>query len=60
MDGQWSPWVNQGNCTESCGGGVQRRVRQCDNPPPQNGGAECEGVSAESTPCNTQPCGESI
>jgi len=40
----------------SCGNGTQLRTRQCNSPPPSNGGASCPGLSSESTSCNTQSC----
>ncbi|XP_046551251.1 thrombospondin-1-like [Haliotis rubra] len=66
VDGGWSPWVrwtaNDGEeCSAYCGGGKirQSRQRSCDNPKPQNGGADCEGESVEKrvTNCNNQGCG---
>jgi len=48
VDGGWSSWSS---CTSSnnCGTGVQ--TRQCNNPSPQNGGADCVGSNSRS--CDT-------
>lgn len=35
-------WM-MGRCSRTCGGGVQRSTRNCDNPPPSNGGTFCLG-----------------
>ena len=43
-------------CSARCSGGTQTRTRACDNPAPENGGAECSGDATESRGCNTQPC----
>ncbi|XP_019636987.1 PREDICTED: SCO-spondin-like [Branchiostoma belcheri] len=40
MDGGWSVWVD-GTCTVTCGHGLMTRTRNCDNPPPTNGGDKC-------------------
>lgn len=32
-----------GTCSRTCGGGVQRSTRNCDNPAPANGGTFCLG-----------------
>ncbi|KAI8502229.1 hypothetical protein Bbelb_198170 [Branchiostoma belcheri] len=40
MDGGWSDWVD-GTCTVTCGHGLMTRTRNCDNPPPTNGGDKC-------------------
>ena len=40
----------------TCGGGLQRRLRNCDNPPPAFGGDDCSGESEEIRPCNEIPC----
>ena len=32
------------------------RNRTCDNPPPSNGGTDCEGEAAEERKCNDDPC----
>jgi|GEM_PF-5684947 len=53
ISGGWSAW---GACTLSCGGGIQ--ARECNNPAPQNGGADCSILDGgnSSKPCNTQAC----
>jgi len=40
---EWSFWTT---CDATCGGGNQMRNRQCDNPTPVNGGADCVGVKS--------------
>jgi len=58
-DGGWSDWSDYTACSYSCGGGVQHRKRSCTNPPPQNGGMDCEGESiGHWRICNPQECPE--
>lgn len=38
VDGGWGSWGDFGTCSRPCGGGVRRSLRECDNPPPSNGG----------------------
>ena len=45
-----------GPCSASCGTGTQSRTRTCNEPPPQNGGEDCDGDDTESQDCNTQEC----
>ncbi|XP_046353300.2 coadhesin-like isoform X1 [Haliotis rufescens] len=56
----WSNWVDEGMCSATCGGGMQRQTqeRTCNNPAPEHGGAECSGDStrAQSVACNTHNC----
>lgn len=54
--GAWGEWQKWSDCTYNCGTGVQTRIRHCDNPPPVNGGRDCEGKSLEYKLCNTKPC----
>lgn len=56
--GNWSSWVDVGNCSVSCGGGLQTRVRTCT--PPLYGGAPCVGDAISTVPCNLQSCTQSV
>merc|ERR1711963_1331737 len=61
VNGQWGSWSNYGyysTCTKSCGSGTQRRTRQCNNPPPSNGGSYCVGDAENTRQCNTESCPE--
>ncbi|CAI9582303.1 unnamed protein product, partial [Staurois parvus] len=50
----WSPWSP---CSVSCGGlGNMTRSRDCSNPPPANGGKECEGPSVDIKYCQAPDC----
>ncbi|XP_012712744.2 A disintegrin and metalloproteinase with thrombospondin motifs 1 [Fundulus heteroclitus] len=51
--GMWGPW---GDCSRTCGGGVQYSFRSCDNPLPKNGGKYCEGKRIQYRSCNTEVC----
>lgn len=46
-DGQWNCWSNWSPCS----GGHKTRQRQCNNPPPQNGGSPCLGPASETLNC---------
>jgi hypothetical protein len=46
IDGDWSEWTPAGQCSTTCGPGVQTFTRQCNNPEPANGGEGCEGEGA--------------
>ena len=50
VDGGWSDWEDWSEC-ESGDGGIQIRLRSCDNPEPFNGGNDCQGNNFESRPC---------
>ncbi|XP_066268291.1 coadhesin-like [Branchiostoma lanceolatum] len=54
-DGGWSDWVD-GECSVTCGDGTQTRTRTCDNPAPENGGADCDGDASEVVACSEDPC----
>ncbi|XP_032152746.1 complement component C8 beta chain [Sapajus apella] len=47
IDGKWNCWSNW----SSCSGGRKTRQRQCNNPPPQNGGSPCSGPASETLNC---------
>ena len=56
VDGGWSNWSSYGNCTRTCGGGIQIRTRSCTSPPPKNDGKYCSGSTFQLEGCNTQEC----
>lgn len=56
VNGEWSEWSEYGECSVECGGGVQIRTRDCNNPAPENGGLDCVGNSTETQECNTCAC----
>ncbi|KAK6167247.1 hypothetical protein SNE40_021325 [Patella caerulea] len=56
VDGDWNDWTSWSSCTLSCGGGSRARSRECNNPPPQLGGAFCVGSDSQKDYCNTEPC----
>uniref|UniRef100_A0AAY5K320 SCO-spondin n=1 Tax=Esox lucius TaxID=8010 RepID=A0AAY5K320_ESOLU len=58
--GHWSEWTSWSPCDAQCGGGLRVRNRTCSNPPPKNGGADCEGMRLQTISCNSQPCGLSL
>ena len=57
VDGQWGDWGEWSNCPVTCGGGVQKRERKCNNPKPSGGGIGCEGKNEDIKQCNTLNCG---
>ena len=54
IDGDWADYGEYSECSRSCGGGVQFKERQCNNPRPQNGGRYCEGAGRIYRMCNIQ------
>ncbi|XP_053549597.1 complement component C8 alpha chain [Bombina bombina] len=46
-DGYWSCWSSW----TSCQSGKRQRTRECNNPPPKNGGAPCVGRSVHTEYC---------
>ncbi|XP_004369043.1 complement component C8 beta chain [Trichechus manatus latirostris] len=47
IDGKWNCWSEW----SSCSWGQKTRHRQCNNPPPQNGGSPCSGPDSEKLNC---------
>ncbi|XP_006879790.1 PREDICTED: complement component C8 beta chain [Elephantulus edwardii] len=47
IDGKWNCWSEWSPCS----GGQKTRQRQCNNPPPQNGGSPCSGLDSETLSC---------
>uniref|UniRef100_A0A3Q3X2V6 Peptidase M12B domain-containing protein n=1 Tax=Mola mola TaxID=94237 RepID=A0A3Q3X2V6_MOLML len=58
VDGRWGKWSAFGDCSRSCGGGVQLAKRECDNPVPENGGKYCYGLRVKYRSCNLNLCPE--
>ncbi|KAL7059510.1 hypothetical protein AAHC03_013996 [Spirometra sp. Aus1] len=58
IDGAWGEWGPWTHCSRSCGGGIRRRQRRCDNPKPQFGGKPCGPPEAatETADCHENPC----
>ncbi|XP_063673990.1 coadhesin-like [Bolinopsis microptera] len=56
VDGGWTDFGGWSDCSAECGGGSQDRMRSCDSPAPENGGAECQGGDVEIQACNIQGC----
>ncbi|XP_022081548.1 hemicentin-1-like isoform X2 [Acanthaster planci] len=57
VDGMWGSWSRWGGCSSTCGeSAFKSRRRDCDNPPPENGGLKCEGKGHEIKLCNLDPC----
>ena len=57
VNGGYSDFGTWSECSAECGGGTQTRTRNCTNPAPAHGGADCVG---ESSDCNTHPCPSKI
>ncbi|XP_066274928.1 uncharacterized protein [Branchiostoma lanceolatum] len=55
FDGGWSLWSSWSNCSGTCGNSFRMRSRICDHPPPQHGGAVCNGKRSESETCGQDP-----
>ncbi|CAC5394260.1 unnamed protein product [Mytilus coruscus] len=58
VNGGWCPWFNS-SCSVTCGDGVIIKTRTCDNPPPSDGGLNCDGSKTETSHCNLGKCPES-
>ncbi|KAK7106181.1 hypothetical protein V1264_017467 [Littorina saxatilis] len=55
-DGDWSPWTPWESCSVTCGQGMRRRSRQCDDPAPRGGGKWCVGPAVSDEPCSGPDC----
>ncbi|XP_031708219.1 A disintegrin and metalloproteinase with thrombospondin motifs 1 [Anarrhichthys ocellatus] len=56
VNGGWGVWGPWGDCSRTCGGGVQYSFRSCDNPLPKNSGKYCEGKRIQYRSCNSDTC----
>ena len=57
VDGNYADWTIS-KCSVACGGGVKTFTRTCTNPPPSNGGKNCNdlGPADKNETCNKQEC----
>ena len=62
VDGGWTEWSDWEACNKKCGegGGAQTRLRSCSDPPPLNGGRDCDGDYFDVQACNNFPCKYSV
>lgn len=56
VHGSWSSWNAWGQCSVSCGQGIQTRQRLCNNPAPRHNGQTCIGPVYENQGCLEKPC----
>lgn len=56
VDGQWSGWTPWGQCSVSCGAGLQSRYRFCSSPQRSGSGLPCLGPHREDQVCISTPC----
>ena len=56
VHGSWSIWSAWTPCSKTCDIGFEKRVRDCTNPAPVNGGKPCKGVPIETKQCCVQLC----
>lgn len=60
VDGRWGEWSPYSKCSLPCGGGIRRSQRQCDSPPPSNGGRYCLGERVKYQSCNLEACNQKL
>ncbi|XP_021098568.1 hemicentin-1 [Heterocephalus glaber] len=56
VHGGFSPWSAWRPCSVTCGTGIQKRSRLCNNPLPANGGKPCQGLDSEMRNCQNKLC----
>lgn len=56
MAGNWGAWLPWSPCSETCGKGMQTRLRLCNNPPPSFEGPSCEGPDTQTQVCSERNC----
>ncbi|KAJ8304919.1 hypothetical protein KUTeg_018502 [Tegillarca granosa] len=56
VNGDWNTWENWSACSVTCGGGISKRVRQCNNPPPEKDGKPCIGSMSQTLECGIKVC----
>ena len=58
IPGNWGEWGEWSDCVaaeDSCHG-KNMKTRECNNPAPQHGGAECSGPSSKENFCDIEDC----
>ena len=53
--GGWTPWGSWTPCSRTCGQGMQKSIRTCTNPTPEEGGLYCKGTSIRFRFCVHNP-----
>ena len=57
----WSEWTEYGECSQSCGDGIQKRTRTCMKlGKPATNPRECQGVEIDVKHCYVQDCGKQM
>ena len=56
VHGGWGSWLAFGTCSRTCGGGIKKSIRHCDNPAPKNGGKFCTGERVRYESCQSDKC----
>uniref|UniRef100_A0A3P9HD46 Complement factor properdin n=1 Tax=Oryzias latipes TaxID=8090 RepID=A0A3P9HD46_ORYLA len=56
VEGQWSEWTPWGQCSLSCGSGIQSRYRFCASPQSSSSGLPCLGPHRHDQVCILTPC----
>jgi hypothetical protein len=56
VHGGWGPWKPNSTCNKTCGGGILKLERTCNDPKPRFGGNQCTGSNIKDLQCNTQKC----
>ncbi|XP_049335709.1 hemicentin-1 isoform X1 [Astyanax mexicanus] len=54
--GNWGAWLPWSPCSETCGKGMQTRIRLCNNPPPSFDGPPCKGAETQTQVCTERNC----
>ncbi|KAL4223330.1 hypothetical protein ACF0H5_016801 [Mactra antiquata] len=56
VNGGWTTWTDWSGCSVTCGAGLERRSRDCSNPPPGPGGKDCVGNNDDMKICMETIC----
>ncbi|KAM6456551.1 hemicentin-1 isoform 2-T2 [Liasis olivaceus] len=56
VHGGFSEWLEWQPCSVTCGQGLQKRIRLCNNPFPANGGQRCMEPDHEIRSCQSKLC----